>query len=89
MFIYIVQVIASVPYDWQPGLLVLATVCRILLVPLLMLCAAPRKQPVLHGEAWSMVVSLLLGLTNGYFGSMPMIIAPGKVPDEQKELTGE
>ncbi len=36
-----------------------------------------------------MVFSGILGITNGYFGSVPMILAPSKVPDEQKELTGK
>jgi hypothetical protein len=54
-----------------------------------MLCAAPRNQPLLTGDAWSMFFSILLGITNGYFGSVPMIIASTKVPDEQKEITGE
>ena len=54
----------------------------------MMMCAAPRGHVMLSGEAWAMLFSLLLGITNGYFGSVPMILAPGKVPDEQKELTG-
>jgi solute carrier family 29 (equilibrative nucleoside transporter) protein 4 len=54
----------------------------------LMMCAAPRSSPVLKGEAWPMLLSMILGLTNGYFGSVPMILAPSRVPDEQKELSG-
>lgn len=53
------------------------------------MCAAPRWSPVLKAEAWSVLFSSLLGLTNGYFGSVPMILAPSRVSDEQKELTGE
>ena len=30
-----------------------------------------------------------MGVTNGYFGSVPMIQAAGKVPPEQRELAGE
>lgn len=54
-----------------------------------MICAMPRGQPILSGEGWAMLLSLLLGITNGYFGSVPMILAATKVPDEQKELTGD
>jgi len=61
---------------------------RLLLVPLMMLCAAPRNHPVLTNEAWSVIASLGLGLSNGYFGSVPMITAPSRVADHQKELTG-
>ena len=53
-----------------------------------MLCAAPRDKPLLQGELWAIFFSLVLGITNGYFGSVPMILAPSKVPDEDKELTG-
>lgn len=85
----ILQIIASVPYDWPRARLVASALARILIVPFLMMCATPRRDPYLSGEAWSMVLSAVLGITNGYFGSVPMILAPSKVPDEQKELTGE
>ena len=35
-----------------------------------------------------MIISMVLGITNGYFGSIPMIRAPAHVPDEQKEMAG-
>ena len=41
------------------------------------------------GEGWAVLLSVCLGLTNGYFGSVPMILAPSRVADEQKELTGK
>ena len=83
------QIIASIPHDWHRGKLVLLTMCRIVLVPLLMLCAAPRDKPVIRGEGLPILFSLLLGISNGYFGSVPMILAPSRVPDEYKELTGK
>ena len=83
------QIIASISYDWPRRRLVLLTFSRVVLVPLLMLCAAPRSHPILSAEGWSMAFSMILGVTNGYFGSVPMILAPGKIPDEQKELTGK
>ncbi|ELU15279.1 hypothetical protein CAPTEDRAFT_221558 [Capitella teleta] len=82
------KVLASIPYEWPRGRLVFFSCLRIVLVPLMMLCAAPRSSPILKGETWAMLLSMLLGLTNGYFGSIPMILAPSTVPDEQKELTG-
>ncbi|XP_074652914.1 equilibrative nucleoside transporter 4-like isoform X2 [Tubulanus polymorphus] len=85
---FIGKIIAAVPYDWPPGRLLLFSVLRILIVPLMMLCAAPRKTPLLQHEAWPILFSAVLGLSNGYFGSVPMIIAPSRVPDDQKELTG-
>ena len=86
--IYIIQVIASIPYDWSPWRLLGCTLGRVILIPLMLACAAPRGDPYLHHEGWSMVLSAALGLSNGYFGSVPMILAPARVPDEQKEITG-
>src|SRR6218665_662885 len=88
MCMCVAQVIASVQYDWPRGRLVLCALSRLLIVPLMMLCAAPRDNPVLTSEIWSALLSALLGITNGYFGSVPMILAPSRVPDKQKELTG-
>ena len=62
---------------------------RVLLMPPLVLCAAPRSGPVLSWEGWSMLLSLLLGLSNGLVGSLPMILAPHKVPEQNRELCGE
>ncbi|XP_023214474.1 equilibrative nucleoside transporter 4-like, partial [Centruroides sculpturatus] len=81
------QILASIPYDWTKAKLVLFSSVRIVLVPLLAMCAAPRGDPLLKNEEWAMVLSLFLGLSNGVFGSVPMIVAPSMVPDEQKELT--
>jgi hypothetical protein len=35
-----------------------------------------------------MLFSLLLGVTNGLVGSVPMIQAPSRVSEEHRELTG-
>ena len=80
---------ASANYDWPRCKLVALTCCRVLFVPLFMLCVTPRGRPLVRGEFWPFLFSILLGISNGYFGSVPMIIAPGKVPDENKELAGE
>ncbi|ESP02363.1 hypothetical protein LOTGIDRAFT_138509 [Lottia gigantea] len=82
------KIVASIPYDWPRGRLVAATFCRVLIIPLLMLCVTPREHPTLSGDVWPLLLSLVLGLTNGYFGSVPMILAPSRVPDEQRELCG-
>ncbi|KAF8789193.1 equilibrative nucleoside transporter 4-like [Argiope bruennichi] len=87
-FDFIGKILASVSHDWTRKQLLLLSASRIFLVPLLALCAAPRGAPYLSGEGWSMIFSLLLGLSNGIAGSVPMIVAPSVVPDERKELTG-
>ncbi|XP_041373222.1 equilibrative nucleoside transporter 4-like [Gigantopelta aegis] len=88
LFDFIGKIIASLHYDWPRGRLVVLTLSRIIFVPLLMICATPRIRPILMGDGWPIVLSLLLGITNGYFGSVPMILAPTKVSEEQKELCG-
>ncbi|XP_070580533.1 equilibrative nucleoside transporter 4-like isoform X2 [Ptychodera flava] len=87
-FDFVGKIIAAIPYEWKGGRLVLASSSRIVLIPLMMICVAPREAPILSHSSWSMIFSILLGITNGYFGSVPMILAPGKVPNNQKELTG-
>ena len=36
-----------------------------------------------------MLLSLLLGVSNGLVGSLPMILAPNKVADHNRELCGQ
>ena len=84
-----VQIIGAIPYEWSVRKLVVAEALRLAIIPLLILCVAPRTQPVLSHEAWAMTFSGLLGITNGYFGSVPMIMAPAKVSESKKELAGK
>ncbi|XP_038069108.1 equilibrative nucleoside transporter 4-like isoform X2 [Patiria miniata] len=82
------KIIGAIPYEWSPRKLVGAEALRLVIIPLMVLCVAPRTQPVLTHEAWAMLFSGLLGITNGYFGSVPMIMAPAKVNESKKELAG-
>ncbi|PSN43625.1 hypothetical protein C0J52_15027 [Blattella germanica] len=82
------KVLASVPYDWSRTQLIVFAWLRTLLVPLLLLCATPRANPLIPGEGYPMLFSLLLGVTNGLVGSVPMIQAPNRVSEEHRELTG-
>jgi hypothetical protein len=77
-----------VPYDWSRPQLIVFAWLRTLLVPLLLLCATPRGDPLIPGEGYPMLFSLLLGVTNGLVGSVPMIQAPSRVSEEHRELTG-
>ncbi|XP_068246521.1 equilibrative nucleoside transporter 4 [Palaemon carinicauda] len=88
LFDLIGKILASLPYDWTRRQLVGGSVARILLVPIMMLCAAPRSKPKISGEVVPLLVSATLGLSNGVLGSVPMILAPTKVEDEHRELTG-
>lgn len=61
---------------------------RTVLIPLLLLCCAPRSRPVIAGETPAFIFSAALGVTNGLAGSLPMMLAPAKVPVTLKEVTG-
>ncbi|XP_033122169.1 equilibrative nucleoside transporter 4-like [Anneissia japonica] len=82
------KLLAAIPYAWKPKYLLIAASSRAVLIPLMILCVIPRRAPTLSSSVWAMIFSALLGVTNGYFGSLPMIIAPTTVPDEKRELTG-
>ncbi|XP_078723357.1 equilibrative nucleoside transporter 4 [Lampetra fluviatilis] len=80
--------LAAVPVPWKPLWLVLGSLSRLPLIPLLVLCTAPLAAPALPPPAWPCALSILLGITNGYMCSVPMIRAPGAVPPERRELAG-
>lgn len=82
------KVMASFPYTWSRRQLILLSTMRIALVPLLLLCCAPRSQPIIAGETPAFIFSAALGITNGLAGSLPMMLAPAKVPATLKEVTG-
>jgi len=84
----LLQVFASIPYEWKRTQLLYFSSARVILIPLFLLCAIPRGAPILSGEGYPLLFSWLLGLTNGIVGSIPMIQAPSKVPEEHRELAG-
>lgn len=65
--------------------------CRSVMVPLLMFC---NYQPRSHltvlfpYDVYPVVFNCLLGLSNGYLGTLPMIYGPKVVPRELAEATG-
>uniref|UniRef100_A0A8C0QIX4 Solute carrier family 29 member 2 n=1 Tax=Chelonoidis abingdonii TaxID=106734 RepID=A0A8C0QIX4_CHEAB len=72
-------------------LLLLLVGLRFLFVPLLMLCQAkPRTRlPVLfHHDAWFILFMLPFSLSNGYFVSLTMCLAPKQVLPQESELAG-
>ncbi|CAJ1067765.1 equilibrative nucleoside transporter 3 [Xyrichtys novacula] len=67
-------------------------VCRSVMVPLIMFC---NYQPRDHihtvfftHDVFPVVFNCLLGLSNGYLGTLPMIYGPKVVPRELAEATG-
>lgn len=67
-------------------------VCRTVMVPLLMLCNyQPRdhlRTVLFTHDVYPVVFNCLLGLSNGYLGTLPMIYGPKVVPRELAEATG-
>ena len=82
------QILALIPYDWKRTQLLLFASVRVILIPLFLLCALPRSTPILSGEGYPLLLSCLLGVTNGIVGSVPMTQAPSKVSEGHRELAG-
>ncbi|XP_022652747.1 equilibrative nucleoside transporter 4-like [Varroa destructor] len=82
------KMLASLVYSLEKSALVYLSLARVVLVPLLALCALPGPRTSALDDVWAMFLSLALGLSNGVLGSVPMIVAPSKVPHHHKELTG-
>ncbi|KAK5914398.1 hypothetical protein CgunFtcFv8_008843 [Champsocephalus gunnari] len=85
---FVGKILAALPYDWSGGRLLFFCSLRVVFIPLFVMCVYPTSAPTLSHPAWPCIFSLLMGVTNGYFGSVPMIQAAGKVPPEQRELAG-
>ncbi|XP_061568227.1 equilibrative nucleoside transporter 4 isoform X2 [Cololabis saira] len=85
---FVGKILAALPFDWTGGRLLFFSCLRVVFIPLFVMCVYPANAPMLSHPAWPCFFSLLMGVTNGYFGSVPMIQAAGKVPPEQRELAG-
>ena len=72
----------------SPIQLVVGSLSRLIYIPLMLLCILPKEKPLLSSISWQFILSSTLGLTNGYFGSVPMIRAPMIIIEERKEMTG-
>lgn len=82
------KILAAVPYAWSRRQLTLMSGLRTLLIPLLLLCCTPRARPVISGEPMSFFFTAALGVSNGIAGSLPMMLAPSKVPSSLRETAG-
>ncbi|XP_041085071.1 equilibrative nucleoside transporter 4 isoform X3 [Polyodon spathula] len=85
---FVGKILAALPYDWNGTRLLLCSCVRVVFIPLFIMCVYPNEKPALSHPAWPCIFSLLMGISNGYFGSVPMILAAGKVSPEQRELAG-
>ncbi|KAM5216121.1 equilibrative nucleoside transporter 4 isoform 1-T4 [Hipposideros larvatus] len=85
---FVGKILAALPMDWRGTHLLACSCLRVVFIPLFILCVYPSGMPALRHPAWPCVFSLLMGISNGYFGSVPMILAAGKVGPKQRELAG-
>ncbi|XP_007939310.1 equilibrative nucleoside transporter 4 [Orycteropus afer afer] len=85
---FVGKILAALPIDWRGTHLLACSCLRVVFIPLFILCVYPSGTPALRHPAWPCVFSLLMGISNGYFGSVPMILAAGKVSPKQRELAG-
>ena len=85
--------LALVPIKCTSTRLLLLGLPRLVLIPLIILCVSPSPcHPVLSTGvvALSVVFVVALGLSNGYFGSLPMINVSLEVKDEKhREVAGQ
>lgn len=77
------------PRNWSKTRLMMLALSRLIFIPLFLACILPRSQPLVTGEDHALMLSMMLGFSNGVVGSVPMIVAPSKVPEEHRELTGK
>ncbi|XP_055984546.1 equilibrative nucleoside transporter 4 [Sorex fumeus] len=85
---FVGKILAALPVDWRGTHLLACSCLRVVFIPLFILCVYPSGAPALRHPAWPCIFSLLMGISNGYFGSVPMILAAGKVSPKQRELAG-
>ncbi|XP_016117273.1 equilibrative nucleoside transporter 4-like [Sinocyclocheilus grahami] len=85
---FVGKILAACPYEWGGVQLLVCSCLRVLFLPLFVMCVLPVQRPLLAHPAWPCGLSLMLGISNGYLGSVPMIQAAGKVPLQQREVAG-
>ena len=81
--------LAPLHYKLSQNRMVYYSLGRAILVPWLAWCAIQGARSTFVDDILAMFLSSMLGISNGIMGSVPMIVAPGKVPHEYRELTGE
>ncbi|XP_051558761.1 equilibrative nucleoside transporter 4 isoform X2 [Myxocyprinus asiaticus] len=85
---FVGKILAACPYECGGVQLLVCSCLRVLFLPLFVMCVSPVQHPLLIHPIWPCCLSLLLGVSNGYLGSVPMIQAAGKVQLQQREVAG-
>ena len=63
----------------NPKLLLHGSLLRFLIVPIFLLCVYPQEEPYFNDVRLPFALTVMLGFSNGYYGSAPMIMAPQTV----------
>ncbi|ORY25751.1 nucleoside transporter-domain-containing protein [Naematelia encephala] len=85
--------IPALIFTSQPIVLVLS-LSRTLFIPLLLICNTPNtNSPIINSDTLFFLIILFFGITNGYIGSLAMILAPSpalnpRVAEEEKDVAG-
>ncbi|CAG5125081.1 unnamed protein product [Candidula unifasciata] len=82
------KTLTSIKQTYSKLRLLLCSLARFSLIPLAIMCCKPRYHPILSGEVWPVLVTIVLGASNGYFGSLPLVMAPSQVAPRHRELCG-
>ncbi|KAM4617530.1 equilibrative nucleoside transporter 2 isoform 1-T2 [Discoglossus pictus] len=72
-------------------LLPVLSFCRFIFVPLFMFCNLPNHHYLyvsFSNDAWFIIFMIFFSISNGYFVSLPMCLAPKKVLPHESEMTG-
>nr|AKN21619.1 slc29a-1 [Schmidtea mediterranea] len=83
--------ILKFPSQNYPKTLFFIALIRFIFVPLIFMCNIPTRTnfPIIfYNDAYPIVFTILLGLTNGYFITLSLIYAPSQVSDKEKEAVG-
>lgn len=84
--------VALLPLRWSSSALMTGSFLRLLLIPPILLLVSPSPtHPIISSGTlvWAVILVAILGFSNGYFGSLPMIVFSAKVKDPQNlELAG-
>ena len=80
------------PCKLSPNWLLVASLSRLLLIPLIIICISPSPtDPLVSSGAslWLAIpIALCGGFTHGYLGTTGLIIGPTLVESHSKELAG-
>lgn len=80
-----------IPYRLSPNWLLIASLLRLIFIPLTIICVSPSPtNPVLSDASlwFALLITLAVGITNGYLVTTGYIIGPTLVEHQSKELVG-